>query len=1499
MDHTLDQDQTRSKLLQLFNYIQAFNHLQNPVQRNIASQPWTLWFQNLPPHPSIQIGIPTLVSDDQFGAAADTGDTFLLKVRRSRLTEPPKPSADIAMYLKSGWDDPLTELVFDARVRANEVLHARFETWLQRYTTWAALERPARQAQLIFDRLYELQTQLERETEQLELMVGDGILHWQTRQNIAIHHPTLLMRVQLHFDPQIPEFTVSETEQPPEFYSALLQGITEVSPQNLSLIRQDFESRHWHPLDLDDTMYFFQRMIHHLSPKGQFVQDQTLIKPSSDPWLFRQPVLFVRKRTLGFSTAIEAILDDIPQRAQLPYALTSLVGITSQPNSPQQTQTHPFSSPNGEDEHILLSKPANAEQLEVAQKLEQYGAVLVQGPPGTGKTHTIANLLGHLLAQGKSVLVTSHTSKALKVLHEKIVTPLQPLCVSMLEDDNRKQMTQAIDAITERLSTENEQRLGREADQLNRQRINVIQQIRHDRDEMKLARSSEYITIAIDGLRYTPSEAARYIVAHAEAGWLQDPVPLNAPLPLSAQELIDLYRTNKTVSAQDEQDIVQGLPDIQKLLAPAEFEQRLREIETIQQAQKQRLQENLGYRSDLWRPATTQGQTLASFQGLQRQLEDALAFFNDEVPWRLAVIQAGQEGGMRRQIWEELIVKIEYTHTLALQTTSLLLEYDPFIPDDCLPGQIEKVLQDMFAYLEKGRTLNGITLMMHADWKTVAAKTQVQGRAPTAKEHIQALLAQVTLKRARKDLVGRWQRQITPLGAHDAVALGQYPEQICHQYVYRLQQCLDWYQRIWLPLESQLKQQGFLWEKLLTELPVTVAEHDLILKYRIVVREYLPALLVAEEKRRVYTLNDKKRHDIENTLQRMLLGSAPTPLMKRAQVAIEHRDLQAYSACYAYIIGLCERQKEQQKRSILLTKLERAAPSWAASIRERDDTHGAAQVPATVDEAWLCKKLKDELNRRTSISLADVQERIASNTTALQMITAELVEKKAWAAQIRRTTLEQRRALQGWKELMRKVGKGTGKRAPQLLAEARQLMPLCQTAVPVWIMPLSRVVQNFDPRQNRFDVVIIDEASQADIKALTAIYMGAQIVIVGDHEQVTPLAVGQNLDDIDKLICEYLEGIPLKELYDGKLSIYGLTMTTFQPVCLREHFRCVSPIIQFSNNLSYGGKIKPLRDDSDVQVRPATIEYSVNGSEANGYVNEEEAITLASLVVSASEHPEYRNATMGIISMLREEQALRIDTLLRRYLPATEYVRRQILCGTPAQFQGDERDIMFLSLVVTPHGDGPLALLDEDARDATAKKRFNVAASRARDQMWVIHSLDPDRHLKDGDIRKKLILHARNPRDFAHMLAEQEQRTESEFERQVLKRLLAAGYRVIPQWPVGAYRIDLVVEGNNKRLAVECDGDRWHPIEKLEADMARQAILERLGWRFIRIRGSQFFRNPEKAIEPVLAKLQALEIRPEESTTDEVTQARNSQDLKQQVIRRAAELRELWSTTKL
>ncbi len=1492
-------DQTRSKIVQIFRYVQAFNHLQNPVQQDIEAQEWIMWFHDFPNHPCVRIGAKqddnNAVTSQTSKAVKDTtasDESFILKVRRPKITEPPEPPKEIASFLHSGWQHVDNKVALDPSKSASFASDPRrkrlLDEWFVRREAWVKTERPNIRVLDMYNRLYTLSAQLTREAEHIELVLGDGVLSWYPTLTNGVHHPVLLLRLQLQFNPQIPEFTITETEHPAELYTALFQTLPEINATDIGRSRQDFEQGGYHPLGGNETSQFLQRLVNQLSSRGEFAEKAMEQKDKRIPQITRDPVLFLRNRTLGFSTAIDTILETLPVSTYLPQSITSLV--TSDDTGYQQQTSdlaNSLYSPNGEDEDILLSKPANAEQLEIARRVEKHGAVVVQGPPGTGKTHTIANLLGHFLAQGKSVLVTSHTSKALKVLREKVVKPLQPLCVSILEDDSRKQMESAIDAITERLSHANGGQLERDAVLLARQRLAVIKELQQTREQLKNARNSEYQSIVVAGQSYTPSNAARYVANHQELGWIPASIVPGAPLPLSLEELVHLYKTNVTVSLQDERELALGLPDAHTLLTPSVFTQLIVERKRLQK-------ENLSYRRDLW----TQNANRTSpekFAELQALLTTAAEPLRDTTRWRLATLMAGREGGLRRQVWDELIAKIEHVNALALQNYASQLKYNPAITGGYKQNQLDKLLKvadELVTHLEHGGKINGVTLFMHKEWKTFIEKTQVKGRSPETLEHFKALQTFLQLISAREDLVDRWQRQMTVLGGPDATAFDAEPERLCQQFIYPLHQCLDWYNTTWAPLERELTQHGLLWTKLLAEMPVNMTEYSDLVRLLDAVQIQLSPILSAETHRRVYEVNEAELTELHTILQIVKGDAARTEVVQQLLHAVTSYNIQAYQEAYERLVNLQACHKELQDRSTYLTKLEKSASMWATAIRRREGIHGKAEPPEKPEAAWLWRQLSDELDRRANVSLEQLQDRIMQLSTTLRTITAELVEKKAWASQIQRTTGEQRRALQGWKEITRKIGKGTGKRATQLRAEAQRLMPLCQTAVPVWIMPLNRVVQNFDPSHNHFDVVIIDEASQADIKALTALYMGKQVIVVGDHEQVTPLAVGQRVDDIERLIDEHLQGIPLAKMFDGKLSIYTLAQTAYGvPICLQEHFRCVSPIIQFSNNLSYQGKIKPLRDDSEVQRRPPTIAYRVKVSDVKGHRNEEEAQTITSLLMAMSEQPEYQDASFGVISMAKEEQALYIDTLLRRYLTETEYARREVLCGSPAQFQGDERDVIFLSMVDTPEGNGPLSLRSEDGNDYMYKKRFNVAASRARDQMWVIHSLDPNIHLKDGDIRKRLILHAENPKAFSLELDEQEKRVEFEFEKQVLRRLMQAGYRVVPQWHVGAYRIDLVVEGGGKRLAVECDGDRWHPVEKLAEDMARQAILERLGWRFERIRGSQFFRNPDKALEPVFARLRSLEIPPEGNKT---LINRDASQLKEKVIRRAAGIRQGW-----
>jgi len=323
-----------------------------------------------------------------------------------------------------------------------------------------------------------------------------------------------------------------------------------------------------------------------------------------------------------------------------------------------------------------------------------------------------------------------------------------------------------------------------------------------------------------------------------------------------------------------------------------------------------------------------------------------------------------------------------------------------------------------------------------------------------------------------------------------------------------------------------------------------------------------------------------------------------------------------------------------------------------------------------------------------------------------------------------------------------------------------------------------------------------------------------------------------------------------------------------------------------------------------VHVLPHTVAYRVSGSSRDGKVNRQEALATAALIASAMEQREYQHngagqpLSFGVVSLVGDEQALEIDNLLRAHISPDRYEFHRLLCGNAAQFQGDERDVIFISLVDTAQR-GPLSMRDQEL----FKQRFNVAASRARDQMWVVHSLDAHNDLKAEDLRRLLIEHAQDPSRLMRALDEKEKRSQSSFEREVMKRLEAAGYNVAAQWKVGSFRIDLVVEGNGKRLAIECDGDRYHPLERLHEDMDRQSILERMGWIFTRIRSTEFFRNPERTMRPVIEKLQSLDIpfdaKPRASRKSAASQAQPpglpSQGLVDRVVARAEELLASWA----
>jgi superfamily II DNA or RNA helicase len=80
---------------------------------------------------------------------------------------------------------------------------------------------------------------------------------------------------------------------------------------------------------------------------------------------------------------------------------------------------------------LFFPKPFNNDQVEIIRRLEKSDGLVVQGPPGTGKTHTIANIICHMLATGRRVLVVSHGETALRVIREQLPEGVRDLSISI------------------------------------------------------------------------------------------------------------------------------------------------------------------------------------------------------------------------------------------------------------------------------------------------------------------------------------------------------------------------------------------------------------------------------------------------------------------------------------------------------------------------------------------------------------------------------------------------------------------------------------------------------------------------------------------------------------------------------------------------------------------------------------------------------------------------------------------------------------------------------------------------------------------------------------------------------------------------------------------------------------------------------------------------------------------------------------------------------------
>jgi very-short-patch-repair endonuclease len=1440
----------------------------------------TLWLSDLPAEVTV---------DHEAGP----GDT-LFSIPRLRPEQPPEPLAALTGWLDkealhdssqaspvlkekgSAWvvvkqpdgsKGMISKLV--GRDEAPDVGRA-FELYLPLWQSWASRDRKTAPFRKWYNALVAAAHLTAEQEDQYELVLGTGLLGWRSPSGTVVRNHIMATRLIAIVDTDKDEVRViidpdaATRAQDRE----LLDGEPGYDPSRVESVHDQVRDEEVLAPLIDGERVAKTWAERALDTETPYIaQWKPIQQVDANAEVRLAPAVVLRKREraslIGYYDAMLRALRG--PKAQAPLGLAQLV--TSMEASERLAWLEEEGAASGEvlGADPLFPLPANPEQMRIMERLRGNNGVVVQGPPGTGKTHTIANLMSALLAQGQRVLVTSQKAQALRVLRDKLPAEVAKLCVSITDLDRggSAELEGSVKAMSNRYANFDPTAHDNEIAGSEQRRVELMAKVDELTDQVRELRESETLEhpeIA-PGYAGTLADIAEKLrLAAPRLSWLPVPLPdkgsgVAAEPPLTASEAAELLRLLVEQTPEREARMRQrpvevtdypSVDDVRAMLAA--------EASALDAAQA-------GATETSQRLDKLDATVLAELQSKvdsTRQLSSLLGLADDATAW-----DAGQDwavraikdglGGHNATLWKQLADG--RTQLTGAQAAVQEFGFREVLIGKGAPGtptarlQVVRALRD---HLAEGHKLRGMLKSSEQrDAEPVLEKATVDGLPITSLEQVNLLCAALQAQSAMEALGRGWSMVGAP-------AQGS-PDESVHVSVARI---VDIYARLDLV-------QRFLAGVTAIRTQLTTTQSFLPLTNLVEWQEFVDALhgvrlrvRADEAAAKLTAISDRLTADAR-------VEGAP-PELNEAAAAIGERDGDAYAEALSGLADVAAEQAEQSACVALTTKLREGHPALATLVLKTYKSPQWTQRLADWDNAWQWGRANTFfVQQRQPGREQQLEAELADTVSRLRQENASLAAVRAWGHCLRRMTAHQAQALQAYEQHMRALGKGTGKYASKFRGLAREAMREARNAVPAWIMPLDVVLETLAPIRDSFDVVIVDEASQASIEDLFLLWLAPRVIVVGDDKQCAPSQVRLGeLDPIFAKLSSYLPELPgyLRDAYTPKSSLFDLLRTRFGAVIpLREHFRCMPEIIEYSSRQFYADEpLVPLRQFGADRLPPLRA-VKVMGAKTEGSAtrlrNPVEAEAIVSQIEQCLADPAYADKTMGVVVLQGTGQVQLVHRMLLERIDPKEWENRRLRVGTPPDFQGDERDIIFISLVIA---EKRVAITGTEWQ-----RRFNVAASRAKDQLWLFHSVGLDQ-LSGIDLRASLLSYVLNPPPalVADVLTdvvvdEPHPAFRSLFDQRVFVRIQERGFHVTPQVEVNGRRIDLVITGSRGRLAVECDGQDWPGNEAAhEADLDRERELKRAGWRFWRVRESEFGFDPDAAMATLWQSLDRLGIAP-------------------------------------
>ncbi|MGE4163943.1 MAG: AAA domain-containing protein [Vicinamibacterales bacterium] len=1340
-------------MLHLLDFLAAFDASKNPPVRDIADYKlYLLRSSALPAVPGVRLtpsGEAWLAVDFvELPTRPDVPDALVALIGPTHLLDPQRPPAipdlDALESSLEGEEPPDVEVVEAATAWIEDV-----------WTDWSLRHRDAVAAKRLYRDLFEQRERLAADRDALELVWGFRRLRWAPGAGRVIDHPLLSIPVEVDLQAETSMLLVRpagalEVE-------ALYLADTAIDDRvGLNAARQaiaEVDSA-TDPWDAPSAAELARRIVRSIDQDGGLLGDGDFAPTAAvadESW-----VLYLRRRRPDYQGFLDGMRELYRSGAVLPDTLASLVV-----NSPSTLvgsvhEERGSSEGVGASEPLLLPKETNEEQQRILRLAQRRPGVTVQGPPGTGKSHTIANIISHYVAYGKRVLVVAEKEQALSVLAAKIPEGIRDLTVSVLgaDEEGRRRLESSISTIQTRVAAIDPAHEDREIERLTDELDALDRTIASTVSRLRRAVFSE--TEAINGTwaagaAPTPSDAARWVAEHPELNYIDDPIPLGVRPPLSPADLADYVRLLENPTLDWAAKALQQSPASGQLPEGAALHAQLTKLDELRAA----LSPALAYVASWDTIDATNTELLRS---VAVAVSDEADFMAKSAGSWVEAIRHELSDPLLRAEWATFAQEMS-EHRERLVTMARQLEARNIsVPAGAPPSLTKQLTEARDRLAGKGKLG-----LFAGDAKKAIEQCRVDGRPPaTAAELDLCLLGLERLDR-RTQMVNRWTNRIERVSGPPIDGLN--PEDAVGRHLGQIEKVLTAPER-WAQLRAGLTALGIT-------SPVSPTLDEL---------QQLEAAMEACSERASERQVAAWLADLDRRLADGESLENASPMWAELRRALGERDLERWDQWRQVAAYLETIEPFATRLFTYRTKLLAVTPNWVAHI---DRDRAAAGDPSLFIKAWEWRQLETHLRDvEQTGSPAALQAYLEQLGVRRRRLVAELVTTRAWRRLADNIGDRERQALNSYLQATKRFGKTGGKFAARWLAQIRAALNDSKSAVPVWIMTTNRALASFRPdRTPPFDVIVVDEASQIGLEALPLLSLAKAAIVVGDDKQTSPENVGLERQSYFDLLDEHLALVPTyRTLFDADNSLYDVAFQKFPDVVmLTEHFRCLPPIISFSNTHCYDGRIIPLRDQPPRPGWIALGAIKVDHGYRTGDLNRPEAEAVVDLIERLCLDPSYDGMDFGVVSLLGSTQSVHIRNLLVDRLGPAVVEARRIRCGEAANFQGDERNVMVVSTVVATDPSRPSGRVAAMTNRA-AERRINVAASRARDQLWVVHSVDADQ-FAEGDLRGSLIRHCRNPAQIETQLDDFAERCDSDFEVQVKRAGFGGGW-VIP--PAGA-----------------------------------------------------------------------------------------------------------------